>query len=184
MHAIQTTIATTLGSTPGALAFAWGMFLNVLLITDWQAIACTCEHHNNENLWRVNRKWCQFDCSLGQQVLQKLHNPTKLGVRTEGPYTIERVHVNGNLTIPLCEGITECIKICRIPPYCWQFHIPLWRQFLAWNLLEVFTFYLWLFSPPHIQVSCRWSLLNLVSVCSSMAEQVLPWRRRVTCPWK
>ncbi len=29
MHAMQTTIATTLGSTPGALAFAWDMFLNV-----------------------------------------------------------------------------------------------------------------------------------------------------------
>ncbi len=50
MHAMQTTIATTLGSTPGALAFARGMFLNMLLIADWQAIACTCEHHVNENL--------------------------------------------------------------------------------------------------------------------------------------
>jgi hypothetical protein len=44
MHAMQTTVATTLGSMPGALAFARDMFLNVLLITDWQAIAHTCEH--------------------------------------------------------------------------------------------------------------------------------------------
>jgi hypothetical protein len=50
MHAMQTTIANTLGSTPGALAFAQDMFLNVQLIADWQAIACTCEHHVNENL--------------------------------------------------------------------------------------------------------------------------------------
>ncbi len=50
MHAMQTTIATTLGSTLGALAVARDMFLNVLLITDWQAIARTCEHHVNENL--------------------------------------------------------------------------------------------------------------------------------------
>ncbi len=35
MHAMQTTIATTLVSTPGALAFARDMFLNVLLIADW-----------------------------------------------------------------------------------------------------------------------------------------------------
>jgi hypothetical protein len=34
MHAMQTTIATTLGSTPGALAFAQDMFLNVPLIAD------------------------------------------------------------------------------------------------------------------------------------------------------
>jgi hypothetical protein len=97
MHAMQTTIATTLGSTSGALAFAWGMFLNVPLIADWQAIARTREHHVNENLQRVNRKWRQFDYAPGQQVLKKVHNPTKLGVRTEGPYTIKRVHVNGNL---------------------------------------------------------------------------------------
>ncbi len=50
MHAMQTTIATTLGSTPGALAFARDMFLNMPLIADWQAIARTREHHVNENL--------------------------------------------------------------------------------------------------------------------------------------
>jgi hypothetical protein len=44
MHAMQTTIATTLGSFPGALAFTRDMFLNVPLIADWQAIAGTCEH--------------------------------------------------------------------------------------------------------------------------------------------
>ncbi len=38
MHAMQTTVATTLRSTPGALAFAWDMFLNVPLIADWQAM--------------------------------------------------------------------------------------------------------------------------------------------------
>jgi hypothetical protein len=36
-----------------------------------------------------------------QQVLKKVHDPTKLGVRAEDPYTIERVHVNGNLTLLL-----------------------------------------------------------------------------------
>ena len=44
MHAMQTTVATTLGSALGALAFARDMFLNVPLIADWQAIAGTCEH--------------------------------------------------------------------------------------------------------------------------------------------
>jgi hypothetical protein len=90
----------------------------MLLIADWQAIARTREHHVNENLRRANRKRHQFDYAPGQQVLKKVHNPTKLGVRTEGPYTIERIHVNGNLTILLCEGVTECINICRVLPYC------------------------------------------------------------------
>jgi hypothetical protein len=93
------------------------MFSNVLLIADWQAIARTCEHHVNENIRHTNRKQCQYNYAPGQQVLKKVHNPTKLGVRTKGPYTIERIHVNGNLTILLREGITECINICRVLPY-------------------------------------------------------------------
>ena len=50
MHAMQTTVATTHGSVPGSLAFARDMFLNVLLIADWQSIARLHEHHVNENL--------------------------------------------------------------------------------------------------------------------------------------
>jgi hypothetical protein len=46
---MQAIVATTLGNTPGALAFAQDMFLNVLLIADWQAIAHIHEHHVNEN---------------------------------------------------------------------------------------------------------------------------------------
>jgi hypothetical protein len=45
MHAMQTTIATNVGSSPGSLAFAQGMFLKVPLITDWQAIMHTCKYH-------------------------------------------------------------------------------------------------------------------------------------------
>jgi hypothetical protein len=101
----------------GALAFARDMFLNLLLIADWQAIARNHEHHENENLRCANRKRRQYDYAPGQQVLKKKHNPTKLGVRTEGPYTIERVHINGNLTILLREGITERINIPRVLPY-------------------------------------------------------------------
>jgi hypothetical protein len=93
------------------------MFLNVLLIADWQTIAHTCGHHVNENLQCANRKQHQFDYAPGKQVLKKVHNPTKLGVRTEGPYSFECIHVNGNLTILLCEGITKCINICRVLPY-------------------------------------------------------------------
>jgi hypothetical protein len=61
MHAMQTTISTTLGSNLGALDFARNMILNVPLIADWQAIAHTCEHHVNENLRCANRKQCQYD---------------------------------------------------------------------------------------------------------------------------
>ncbi len=88
------------------------------LIADWKAIARTCEYHVKENLRCANRMQCQFDYALGQQVLKKVHNPTKLGVRMEGPYTIGRVQVNGNLTILLRERITERINTRKVLPYC------------------------------------------------------------------
>eukprot|EP00804_Cyclotella_cryptica_P015823 CCRYP_006328-RE/>CCRYP_006328-RE protein AED:0.09 eAED:0.09 QI:0/-1/0/1/-1/1/1/0/883 len=117
MHAMRTTVATTIGSCPGSLAFSGDMFLNVPLIADWQSIARNRELHVNENLRCANRKRCQYDYAPGQQVLKKVNNPTKLGVRTEGPYTIECVHINGNLTIVLREGVTERINIHRVRPY-------------------------------------------------------------------
>ena len=55
MHTMQSTVATTLGSAPAALAFSRDMFLNVPLIADWQAIARNRQHHVNENLRRANR---------------------------------------------------------------------------------------------------------------------------------
>jgi hypothetical protein len=83
--------------------------------------------------------------------------PTMLGVRMEGPSTIKCVHVNGNLIILLHEGITERINIRRDLLYCWPFHIPLWRQLLAWLAWRFSLFTSDPFSPPHFRVSCRWS---------------------------
>ncbi len=93
-------------------------------------------------------------------------HPTKSGVRMEGHSTIERVHVNGSLTTLLRKGITERINIRRDLLYCWPFHIPLWRQFLAWIVFEGFTFYLWSF---FLHVTFEWVVggvfLDKVSVC-------------------
>ena len=117
IHAMRITVATTLGSAPGSLAFAQDMFLNVPLVAYWQTIARKREPHVNENLWRANKKRRRYDYAAGEQVLKKVHNPTLLGVRTDGPYTIEQVHVNGTLTITLRPGVTERINIRRLVPY-------------------------------------------------------------------
>ena len=117
MHATRTTVMTTIGSTPGSLAFSRDMFLNIPLIADWQAIAKHREQRINEDLRRANLKRRQYDYCSGQKVLKRVHHPTKLGVRTSGPYPIERVHVNGTLTILLRPGVTERINIRRVIPY-------------------------------------------------------------------
>jgi hypothetical protein len=102
-----------LDSISGALAFAQDMVLSRLLIADWQAIAHTCEHNVNENSQCANRKQRQHDYAPRQKVLKKVHDPTRLGVRMEGPYTIdtECVNVNVYITIILREGVTEGINI-------------------------------------------------------------------------
>jgi hypothetical protein len=141
MHTMQTTIATSLGSTPGALAFTQDMFLNVLLIVDRQAIARTCEHHVNENLQHANRKWCQYDYALRLQVLKKVHNPTKLGVRTEGPYTIECVHINGNFVKTILN--LNCIRCFKFLPLIFFLHLTIcvshrWSSFRSSFCLFVY----------------------------------------------
>ena len=144
MHAMQVTVASTLGSTPGVLAFSCNIFLNVPLIADWQTIAQHCKQHVNDNFCCTNRKQCQYDYAPGQQVLKKVHDPTKLGVRTTGPYTIDCVCINGNVSIILHPSVTECINIQRILLYCWHtFHIPLWRYIIGICLHQIF----WAFLP-------------------------------------
>ncbi len=101
----------------------------------------TREHHVNENLQCATMKQRQYNYASGQQVLKKMHNPTKFGVRTEGPYTIDPVHVNGNLTILLREGITEHINIHRVLPYCSIPHTSV-KTILSMDCIKVFTFYL------------------------------------------
>ena len=107
MHAMQTTVTTTLGITHGALDFSRDMFLNVLLVANWQTISRKREHHVNENLCKANAKRRYFDYAEDQQVLKKVHNPTKLVVRKTVPYLIQHTHVNRNLTIKSRPGILE-----------------------------------------------------------------------------
>jgi transposase InsO family protein len=116
-HAMRASISTTLGASPGSLVFSRDMFLNIPLIADWHLIAQRREQLVNESLRRQNMKRRRYDYVIGQKVLKKIHEPTKLGERTEGPYTITRVHVNGTVTISLTNGLTERINIRRIIPY-------------------------------------------------------------------
>lgn len=61
LHAIWTTVTTTFSSCLSSLAFSQDMFLNVLQLTTWHTIRCSCEYHANENLQNANRKCCQHE---------------------------------------------------------------------------------------------------------------------------
>ena len=56
---------------------------------------------------RENKKRRCFDYQVNKKVLKKVHDPTKLGIRTQGPYNIKQVHTNDTLTMELRPGITE-----------------------------------------------------------------------------
>ena len=117
MHSMQSSVHTTLGSSPGLLVFNRDMYLNIPLVADWHAITTKREHVINSNLMRKNKKRRRFDYQINKKVLKKVHDPTKLGTRTQGPYKIEQVHTNGTLTIQLRPGITERINIQRVTPF-------------------------------------------------------------------
>ena len=117
MHAMRSSVHTTLGGSPGSLVFNRDMFLNIPLLADWHAITKQREHLINENLRRANKKRRRFDYAQNQKVLKKLHDPSKLGDRTTGPYKILQVHANGTITIELRPEVTERINIRRVIPY-------------------------------------------------------------------
>ena len=116
-HALRTSVHTTLGSSPGALVFNRDMFLNIPLLADWHTITTRREHVVNENLRRFNQKRRRHDYMVGDNVLKLLQNPTKLGERSKRPYKIQRVHVNGTVTIIRREGIHERLNIRKIMPF-------------------------------------------------------------------
>jgi transposase InsO family protein len=117
MHAVRAGMHSTLGSSPGSLVFNRDMFLNIPLIADWHAVTKRREHLVNENLMRENRKRRRHDYAIDNRVLKKRHNPTRLGLRTIGPFKVVQTHVNGTVTIELRPGVTERINIRRIIPY-------------------------------------------------------------------
>ena len=66
---------------------------------------------------RQNTQRRTYDYAPNQKVLKKVHDPTKLGIRTSGPYNIKKVHVNGTVTMELRPGVSERINIRRIILY-------------------------------------------------------------------
>jgi len=118
-HAMQTSVHTTLGSSPGALLFSRDIFLNVPLPSDWQAITQKREHPVNYRLMRQNAQRRTYDYVPNKMILKKAHGTgTKLGVQPMGPFQVHRVYVNGTVSIELHTGINELINICCVIPYC------------------------------------------------------------------
>ena len=71
----------------------------------------------DENLRCINAKRSSYDNAVGDKILKKQHEWSKLGERWDDPYTITHVHVNSNMTVQLHGGAMERLNIRRIKPY-------------------------------------------------------------------
>ena len=76
------------------------VFLNVALVAVFQTIAQPMNSMLMTTV-KTDRKQCKYDYATGHKALKRVHEPTELGVRSTGHYTIEQAHVNGMLTIEL-----------------------------------------------------------------------------------
>jgi len=80
----------------------------------------------DDRLITANCKRFSYDYAVGEEVLKLAFKPNKLEPRAIGPFTIERVHSNGTLTIRLSPTTIERIYLQRVCPYrCkWVFTLP------------------------------------------------------------
>ena len=116
-YSARVAIHSTLNVAPGALAFHRDMLLNIPLIADLQLLRDKRQLLIDEQTMRANRRRISHDYQPTDQVMVLAYKPDKLEPRATGPFTIERVHTNGTVTIRRNPHVTERINIRRLRPY-------------------------------------------------------------------
>lgn len=106
-HALRSTVHRTLGISPGGLVFHRDMFIDIPYVADLLLLRDKRQALIDYNLRRENNRRRNYDYRIGDQVLELLPEPNKLGHRTSGPFSILQVHTNGTVTIRRAPGIQE-----------------------------------------------------------------------------
>ena len=117
MHAIRINVSETIGNSPGAIAFHRDMLLNIPLQVDISQLNKRRQLKVDKDTERMNAKRYGYDYKVGRKVMKKRHEYQKLEHQWTGPFEITQVHVNGNVTIRLQNGVTERLNIRRLKPY-------------------------------------------------------------------
>jgi len=117
LHAVRTNVSESTGFAPGALAFHRDMLHNLPVTFDLDTIKQRRQLRVDKDIQRINSKRYSYDYQVGQQVMKKVFDYTKLDPRWNGPFEITQVHINGNLTIQLTPHLRERINIRRVKPY-------------------------------------------------------------------
>jgi transposase InsO family protein len=117
LHAVRTNVSESTGIAPGALAFHRDMLHNLPVTFDLDAINRRRQIRVDKDIQRINSKRYSYDYQVGQQVMKKVFDYTKLDPRWSGPFEITQVHINGNITVQLNPHLRERLNIRRVKPY-------------------------------------------------------------------
>ena len=110
-------LTTATNMTPGGMAFGRDMILNIHLLADLERIRERRQEIVDYNAARQNMKRISHDYQPKQKVVIIHKDADKLAESTSGPFEIEKVHVNGTVTLRIAPGITDRYNIRRIRPY-------------------------------------------------------------------
>jgi hypothetical protein len=117
LFATRATVHSGLQATPGSLAFARDMILDIPVVADWLLIQEHRQQLIDQRLITDNRGRFSHDYHVGDEVLKLQYKPGKLDARTKGPYRVLSFHTNGTVTIRLDPYTLEHISIRRIKAF-------------------------------------------------------------------
>ena len=105
--------------SPGALVFGRDMFVDVPLVADLLAIRQRRELLINQNLMRENQKRYEYHHRVGDLVIIKVYNPTKLQEMLHRPYPIVECRTNGTVRVQRgpAGAVIETYNIRKVVPY-------------------------------------------------------------------
>ena len=107
----------TLQVSPGSLVFHRDMLLPIPLLVDFELIRERRQTVIDDNNHCANLRRHSHNYQPGDKVLLLRDSGAKMESTTSGPYTIERVHTNGTVTILRNSGVVERVNIRRIKPF-------------------------------------------------------------------
>jgi hypothetical protein len=93
------------------------MLLDIPLIADFVTIRDNRQAIIDERLRQANHRRVSHDYRVGEQVWLKNEQAKKMESLWQGPYRIEQVHVNGNVTLRISQNVTDRVNIRRIKPH-------------------------------------------------------------------
>ncbi|MHA7811731.1 MAG: integrase zinc binding domain-containing protein, partial [Marinobacter adhaerens] len=117
MHSTRCAVSRSIGVSPGALVFQRDMFVDLPLVADLVTIRDRRQILIDENLRRQNKKRREWIYEVGQRVLIKADDPTKMEPRAHGPYTVVQVFTNGTVAVRRNAHVVERMNIRRLIPF-------------------------------------------------------------------